>query len=221
MPILEVIQGSAAAVLTVACIKCKTEQTVDTSTLTLGTDAHSTAIALPPCKCGAMEFLQHTFDVHPNDAQAGHRKTVNALAEALKAQGKVHPAHVAKVAKAPKSPQIGPLVGVVPDSSLPASLITKRQRARTAAAVATASQQVPIVPASSDPNDPMAIVLKMFQQAQTAFEVVKARKPSGPTPAVPPAPIVVTPVVLPPAPVLVIVAPAPAPLTPPTGNPTT
>lgn len=139
MPITEIVQQSAGPQLAVTCVECVASQKVDATSLTLGTVAFATSIVLPPCACGAQEFLQRTTDVHPVESQAGHRKTVNALAEHLKAKGLIHPKHVDAVAAMMTPAQIGPLVGVVPDSSLPHAIVHKRHAASAQAPDAVAA----------------------------------------------------------------------------------
>jgi hypothetical protein len=128
MPIVNILaSNSAHPDVVYVCAACLKESTVNASALTLGQGQSPHAIALPPCACGAQEFLQRTFDVHPVESQAGHRLAVNALAEHLKATGRIHSAHLAAVAAAPTPPQVGRLLGAVPDSSLPARIAAKRR----------------------------------------------------------------------------------------------
>lgn len=224
MPILSISQEpSSGPTVSSVCINCLTEQKTPTSALQLGMEHTKGArlIALPPCACGAQEFLQQTFDVHPIEAQAGHRKAVNALAEHLKKLGNVHPKHVDAI-KSEKTPaQVGALLGEVPDSSLPAKVLGKRksQRLSQTLAVAAAAAQATVasITPPSDPDAPLAAVLKMFAQAQAGLKIVTGQTSPVAVPHASAAPTVILPL----APVPVIVAPAPAPLTPPTGNPTT
>jgi hypothetical protein len=129
MPILNILaaQGTHHPDVAYACAACLKENTVNASALTLGVGQSPHAIALPPCSCGAQEFLQRTFDVHPVEREAGHRLAVNALAEHLKSNGRIHSAHMDAVAAAPTPPQVGRLLGAVPDSSLPARIVAARR----------------------------------------------------------------------------------------------
>lgn len=129
MPILKITSGSNGPSVSTACVVCLKDSVVDANALVLGTVHQAGVIALPPCSCGAQEFLQRTTDVHPVESQAGHRKTVNALAEHLKANGLVHPEHTNEVAAMTTPPQCGGLIGVVPDSSLPSAIVRKRRAA--------------------------------------------------------------------------------------------
>jgi hypothetical protein len=98
--------------------------------------------------------------VHPVEQEAGHRKTVNALAEHLKSTGRVHPDHVAAIRAETKAPvQVGPLLGEVPDSSLPAMLVAKRRAALIVAAV-----------------DPVASAKAALEAAQAAYARAVASK---------------------------------------------
>lgn len=139
MPITKIVSGNSGQVVSSTCVTCLKESVVDVSALMLGTETKAHVIALPPCACGAQEFLQRTTDVHPVESQAGHRKTVNALAEHLKAKGLIHPKHVDAVAAMTTPAQIGPLVGVVPDSSLPHAIVHKRHTASAQAPDAVAA----------------------------------------------------------------------------------
>jgi hypothetical protein len=160
MPITTITQGASGPTLSVACIECGAEQKIEASALTLGTDHRSDVIAVPPCACGAQEFLQRTFDVHPVEHEAGHRKTVNALALHLKATGRVHPDHAAAIRAETKAPvQVGPLLGEVPDSSLPPKIVAKRRAAL-------------MVPAT----DPVADAAAVLAAAQAAYARAVASK---------------------------------------------
>jgi hypothetical protein len=115
MPIVEIsASNSVHPDVAFVCAACLKENTVNASALTLGQGRSPHAIALPPCSCGAQEFLQRTFDVHPVESQAGHRMAVNALAEHLKGTGRIHESHGAAVASAGTPPQVGRLLGAVP-----------------------------------------------------------------------------------------------------------
>ena len=128
MPIVTIrASNSAHPDVTYVCDACLKENTVNASALTLGVGQSPHAIALPSCSCGAQEFLQRTFDVHPVESQAGHRMAANALAEHLKSNGRIHENHVAAVASAGTPPQVGRLLGAVPDSSLPPRIVAKRR----------------------------------------------------------------------------------------------
>jgi hypothetical protein len=52
-------------------------------------------IRLPSCSCGAVSFLVRTWDQTPSEFHGSahdlQRRAVNALAQALKSQGKSHP----------------------------------------------------------------------------------------------------------------------------------
>jgi mannitol/fructose-specific phosphotransferase system IIA component len=167
MPIVTISsQDTSGPVVTSTCIECLAEQTTPTSALQLGIRRNAHAIALPPCACGAQELLHRTFDVEATESRAGHRKAVNALAEHLKSTGRIHPDHVATIKAETVTPtQIGTLIGDVPPTSLPHSIVTARNKARVAAAN--------IAP------DPVAIAGALLAQAQVAFAAaVKAKKAS-------------------------------------------
>ena len=92
---------------------CGLAQTIPLDSLQLGTEKDRNLIELPPCACGAQEFLNRTFDSAPEEL-ADHRKKVNALAIALRAGGRVHPRHAESVRRETRSPaQVGDLVGPV------------------------------------------------------------------------------------------------------------
>jgi hypothetical protein len=197
MPIVSISPPTSAKpgsghAITVVCIECLKENTVDAGTLTLGTSIKDgkDSIALPPCACGSQEFLQRTFDTHPVEAAAGHRKTVNALATLLISQGKIHPHHADVIRKETETPtQVGPLVGDVPDSSLPAVIVKKRgmrkQAAQMAATAAAAAAKIDT--SKLDPSDPLFLAVKLFEQGQKVLQVAQARE-STPSAAAPPTP---------------------------------
>lgn len=113
MPIVSVDKDSIVQV----CTECKSTASVSRSDLVLG-HVHDDAsdpnlIALPPCKCGAREFLNRTFD-HAPEHLAAHRKKVNALAIDLKARGQLHPQLADRIRAEKHTPaQVGELIGAV------------------------------------------------------------------------------------------------------------
>ncbi len=195
MPILSVKETAVGPVLSMACVICAATREVMASALQLGTSHNANAIACPPCACGAQEFLARTFDVHPDESQSGHRKTVNALAEHLKAAGRIHGDHAAAVnAETSKPAQVGALVGDVPDSCLPPIVTAKRRKVRDAGRMMERAKAViAAAPDGLDPSDPVALSVAMFRQAQAAFNLAtRPRPPAAPAapPAAPPAALV-------------------------------
>jgi hypothetical protein len=80
-----------------SCANCKRERDLTVSELELGVEGGPDVIALPPCECGAREFLTRTWDTveevpelvgSPMDLQ---RRSVNGLAQHLKGLGRSHP----------------------------------------------------------------------------------------------------------------------------------
>jgi hypothetical protein len=187
MPIIHVSKDTSGPVVTAICAACMVEQTIPALALQLGTRKSANVIELPPCACGAQEFLQRTFDVHPTESEAGHRKTVNALASHLKSSGRIHPDHVDTIRNETKEPtQVGPLVGPVPETSLPPKIVAKRGLKRRAAEMSAqaAAAASSVDPSKLDPSDPLLLAVKMFEQAQAAFKIAS----DGAKPAAAPAP---------------------------------
>jgi len=75
------------------CAHCGATVRHAVAALCLGTDSAPGVIAVPACDCGAMEFLQRTWDTLPDAPPNHHRCVVNALAQRLIEQGQSHPAH--------------------------------------------------------------------------------------------------------------------------------
>ena len=118
MPILDIVETPFPAIVQ-QCANCGSVASIPKTTLVLGHAEGELAsdpnvIVLPPCACGAVETLNQTFDVIPEEL-AHHRKKVNALAVHLKAIGQIHPS-LADVVKADKRTpkQLGALLGPVP-----------------------------------------------------------------------------------------------------------
>jgi hypothetical protein len=89
------------------CAVCGKEETVQLAALVLGDKLEGSApghaenphlVRMPPCSCGAGELVVRTFDKHPPELEhqpmGKLRKAVNGLALELRAQGRIHPAHV-------------------------------------------------------------------------------------------------------------------------------
>lgn len=112
MPIVEIKNED----LPTASVKCHCGKVNDIplSTLVLGAPGGAPdQIVLPPCACGAQEFLCRTFDAADRPG-TGHRKAVNALAGYLKGAGRVHPAALAAIQAETVKPLLTrPLIGKV------------------------------------------------------------------------------------------------------------
>jgi hypothetical protein len=127
MPLMHVLDTPSMFVIQ-QCANCGHVHSIPFSSLKLGNETETDIIEFPACSCGAMEFLNRTFDTVP-DNLADHRKKVNALADALKKAGQMHPKSKAKIEAEKKTPtQVGDLVGPVnkihglPDPVFPAGL---------------------------------------------------------------------------------------------------
>jgi hypothetical protein len=176
MPILSIKKTVSGVEVETSCGVCAEEQSTDLGALTLGNEIAPGVIALPPCGCGSMEFLQHTFDVHPEQARAEHRKKVNALAEHLKSSGRVHPRHADAIKAAPTPPQVGDLLGEVSDAALPAHVTAKRRsrRALLAAAASAGGAFAKAPQPGKAPDDPVAKAIRLFAEAQAALAAAGA-----------------------------------------------
>ena len=114
MPILKVSPDDMHALCAEQhCAECGSVNVVKVDSLRLGSGRNPDAIALPPCTCGAVEFVIRTTGSHPPGARA-HRVLVNALAAHLKRMGKVSEAHADVVAKDVRTFEAGDLLASAP-----------------------------------------------------------------------------------------------------------
>lgn len=182
MPIVSISDTPNGAEVRLVCVECFDEETIPLASLTLGTDANADAIACPPCDCGSQEFLLQTFDVLKNEQIAGHRKIVNALAQTLKRAGRVHKLHKETIKASPTPTQIGDLFAVVPDASTATTVLrARRAQQRATAAVFRASESIEQAKDQQlKPDDPVALALQMFAQAQAAFDSAMKRTAKTP-----------------------------------------
>lgn len=95
-----------------ACGECKRERDLPIADLQLGVSGGPDVVEMPPCQCGAQEFLVRTWDAAPEEFRGSamdlHRRQVNALAQLLKKMGQSHPlareAHAAEKGAPPDLP---------------------------------------------------------------------------------------------------------------------
>lgn len=116
MPILDL--DAAAGTLTQECAKCSKLNPIALASLELGIHQQGSTpddvvsdpdvIRLPPCSCGAQEFINRTWDETPPEFHGSHhdrhRRVVNGLGEHLKAIGRSHQKHKAAHSKEPRRP---------------------------------------------------------------------------------------------------------------------
>lgn len=67
------------------CAACGADSSTKLSSLVLGSEQSPDVIVLPACACGAVEHLFRTF----GEVDTIHRRTVNAVAGHLRAEGKL------------------------------------------------------------------------------------------------------------------------------------
>ncbi len=193
MPILQITDATSPTLLQ-QCTECANTSSIPCASLVLGVVQDKipdpNMIALPPCKCGAQEFLNQTFDVGP-DNMSGHRKKVNALAIDLKAKGQVHPELADRIKADTSVPaQVGELLGpVLVQAGLPAPKLAEGVKLVAALRSAKASpnhavevlkrvQKEPRKKASTD-NPKRTEFLKAQSAIITAVAAVR-RKPLAP-----------------------------------------
>jgi len=148
MPIVNVSESSIVQ----QCTECANTAEVSRASLVLGvvndTASDPNLIALPPCKCGAQEFLNRTFDTAP-DQLAAHRKKVNALAIDLRTRGQVHEGLKDRIHAERHAPtQVGELLGPVVQPA------TAEQPANPALAMLALLRTLPRVRPAIDPSAP-------------------------------------------------------------------
>jgi len=90
------------------CGGCEAENTHPIASLRLGvcrtTSPQPNTIRLPPCPCGAQEFLMRVWDEMPANQDSRHRRLVNGLATYLKTQGFITPGCEATLAAEQAAP---------------------------------------------------------------------------------------------------------------------
>lgn len=202
MPILQ-ISDLPFPMIVQQCTECAATVSVPRASLVLGVAHEHEAssdpnlIELPPCVCGAQEFLNQTFDVAP-DNMADHRKKVNALAVHMKAAGQLHPKLAEQIKADKRTPaQVGDLIGSVPvRPGLASPKLADGITLVASPAVPSATDHAVEILArvlkepkrKAAADDPQRAVLLKSQLAIVAAMVRK--KPLAPDPAPAPAPSV-------------------------------